>query len=58
MVLDSAKASDQAKAAVQQNSRILQQKLAEKNKLLSQLEQAKMQEEDEQGDVATARDRW
>ena len=45
MVLDSAKASDQAKAAVQQNSRILQQKLAEKNKLLSQLEQAKMQEE-------------
>jgi phage shock protein A len=45
LVLDSAKASDQAKAAVQQNSRILQQKLAEKNKLLSQLEQAKMQEE-------------
>jgi phage shock protein A len=45
MVLESAKASDQAKAAVQQNSRILQQKLAEKNKLLSQLEQAKMQEE-------------
>ena len=45
LVLDSAKASDQAKAAVQQNSRILQEKLAEKNKLLSQLEQAKMQEE-------------
>src|SRR4051794_9115427 len=45
MVLDSTQASDQAKAAVQQNSRILQQKLAEKNKLLSQLEQAKMQEE-------------
>lgn len=45
MVLESAQASDQAKAAVQQNSRILQQKLAEKNKLLSQLEQAKMQEE-------------
>jgi phage shock protein A len=45
MVLDSAKASDQAKAAVAQNSRILQQKLADKNKLLSQLEQAKMQEE-------------
>ena len=45
MVLESAKASDQAKAAVPQNSRILQQKLAEKNKLLSQLEQAKMQEE-------------
>ena len=45
MVLESAKASDQAKAAVQQNSRILQQKLADKNRLLSQLDQAKMQEE-------------
>jgi phage shock protein A len=45
MVLDATNASDQAKAAVQQNSRILQQKLAEKNKLLSQLDQAKMQEE-------------
>jgi phage shock protein A len=45
MVLESAKASDQAKAAVQQNSRILQDKLSEKSKLLSQLDQAKMQEE-------------
>jgi len=45
MVLESTEASDQAKAAVQQNSRVLQQKLAEKSKLLSQLEQAKMQEE-------------
>ena len=45
MVLESTEASDQAKAAVQQNSRILQQKIAEKSKLLSQLEQAKMQEE-------------
>ena len=45
MVIDSTQASDQAKAAVAQNSRLLQQKLAEKNKLLSQLEQAKMQEE-------------
>ncbi len=45
MVIDSTKASDQAKAAVAQNSRVLQQKLAEKNKLLSQLEQAKMQEQ-------------
>jgi phage shock protein A len=45
MVLESAQASDQAKAAVAQNSRLLQQKLAEKNKLLSQLEQARMQEE-------------
>src|SRR5690606_21672477 len=38
-------AADQAKAAVQQNSRLLQEKIAEKSKLLSQLEQAKMQEE-------------
>ncbi len=45
MVLDSTQASDQAKAAVQQNSRVLQQRIAEKSKLLSQLEQAKMQEE-------------
>jgi len=45
MVIDSTQAADQAKAAVQQNSRLLQEKLAEKNKLLSQLEQAKMQEE-------------
>ncbi len=45
MVLESTEASDQAKAAVAQNSRILQQKIAEKSKLLSQLEQAKMQEE-------------
>lgn len=45
MVLDSTEAADQAKAAVAQNSRILQVKIAEKSKLLSQLEQAKMQEE-------------
>lgn len=45
MVLDSTEAADQAKAAVAQNSRILQEKIAEKSKLLSQLEQAKMQEE-------------
>ena len=45
MVLESTQASDQAKAAVAQNSRVLQQKIAEKSKLLSQLEQAKMQEE-------------
>ena len=44
LVLQSTQASDQAKAAVQQNSRALQQKLAERSKLLSQLEQAKMQE--------------
>ena len=45
MVLDATQASDQAKAAVAQNSRLLQEKLAEKNKLLSQLEQARMHEE-------------
>lgn len=45
MVIDATQASDQAKAAVSQNSRLLQQKLAEKNKLLSQLEQARMHEE-------------
>jgi phage shock protein A len=45
MVIESTQASDQAKAAVQQNSRLLQEKLSEKSKLLSQLDQAKMQEE-------------
>jgi phage shock protein A len=45
LVLQSTQAADQAKAAVQQNSRALQQKLGERNKLLSQLEQAKMQEQ-------------
>ena len=45
MVLEAAQASDQAKAAVSQNSRLLQEKIAEKSKLLSQLDQAKMQEE-------------
>ena len=45
LVLESTQAADQAKAAVKQNSRVLQDKLAQKSKLLSQLEQAKMQEE-------------
>jgi phage shock protein A len=45
MVLESTDAADQAKAAVQQNSRLLQAKITEKSKLLGQLEQAKMQEE-------------
>ena len=45
MVLEAAQASDQAKAAVAQNSRLLQQKISEKSKLMSQLDQAKMQEE-------------
>jgi phage shock protein A len=43
--LQSTQAADQAKAAVQQNSSALQQKLAERQKLLSQLDQAKMQEQ-------------
>jgi phage shock protein A len=37
-------AAEQAREAVKTNSQILQQKLAERTKLLSQLEQAKMQE--------------
>jgi phage shock protein A len=45
MVLESTQASDQAKAAVKQNSRLLQEKIAEKSKLMSQLDQAQMQEE-------------
>lgn len=38
-------AADQAKAAVAQNGQLLQKKLTERQKLLSQLEQAKMQEQ-------------
>ncbi|MGI9051193.1 MAG: PspA/IM30 family protein [Ilumatobacteraceae bacterium] len=45
LVIESTEASDQAKAAVTQNSRLLQEKISEKGKLLSQLDQAKMQEE-------------
>jgi len=45
LALQSAQASDQAKAAVAQNSSALQKKLADKQKLLSQLDQAKMQEQ-------------
>jgi phage shock protein A len=45
MVLESTEAADTAKAAIKQDSRLLQDRIAEKAKLLSQLEQAKMQEE-------------
>lgn len=45
LAIESTQAADQAKAAVQQNSRLLQEKIAEKSKLLSQIEQAKMQEQ-------------
>jgi phage shock protein A len=43
--LQAAQAAQQAKASVQQNATALQQKLAERQKLLSQLDQAKMQEQ-------------
>jgi phage shock protein A len=43
--LQSTEAANQAKAAVTQNSSALQQKLSERQKLLSQLDQAKMQEQ-------------
>jgi phage shock protein A len=45
LALASSQASDQAKQAVQQNASVLQQKLAEKQKLMGQLDQAKMQEQ-------------
>ena len=43
--LASAQAADQAKAAVAQNSSVLQKRLSERQKLMSQLDQAKMQEQ-------------
>ena len=43
--LQSTQAADQAKAAVNQNASVLQKKLNERQKLLSQLDQAKMQEQ-------------
>ena len=43
--LQSVQAAEQAKQAVAQNSAALQQKLTERQKLLSQLDQAKMQEQ-------------
>lgn len=43
--LQQAQSTDQAKAAVQQNSTNLQKRLSERQKLLSQLDQAKMQEQ-------------
>ncbi len=45
MALQSSQAAQQAKAAVSQNASALQKKLAERQKLLSQLDQAKMQEQ-------------
>ncbi len=43
--LQATQASDQAKAAVQQNSTALQKKLSERQRLLGQLDQAKMAEQ-------------
>ncbi len=43
--LQASAASDKAKQAVNQNSAMLQKKLSERQKLLSQLDQAKMQEQ-------------
>ncbi|MBI2703836.1 MAG: PspA/IM30 family protein [Actinobacteria bacterium] len=45
MVLQASQAAEQAKAAVSTNASALQKKLAERQKLLSQLDQAKMQEQ-------------
>jgi len=45
LVLQSTSASDQAKSAVNSNAMRLQQRLSERQKLLSQLDQAKMQEQ-------------
>jgi phage shock protein A len=45
LLMQATQASDQAKAAVRQNSMLLEKKIGEKSKLLSQLEQAKMQEQ-------------
>jgi len=45
MSLQTAQAAQAAKVAVQQNSAALQRKLSERQKLLSQLDQAKMQEQ-------------
>ena len=43
--LDNSRAVEQAKAAVEQNSIAVQEKLTERQKLLGQLDQAKMQEQ-------------
>lgn len=45
LLLQATEAADAAKHAVRQNSMALQKKLAERNKLLGQLDQAKMQEQ-------------
>jgi phage shock protein A len=44
-LLDATRSSEQAKAAVTQNSAVLQKKLGEREQLLTQLDQARMQEQ-------------
>jgi phage shock protein A len=45
LLLQATEAADQAKSAVRQNSMALQKKLADRQKLMGQLDQAKMQEQ-------------
>jgi phage shock protein A len=45
LVLQASQAAEQAKAAVAQNAQLLQRKLAERQQLMSQLDQARMQEQ-------------
>lgn len=45
LVIDSTRASEQAKTAVEQNSRTLRQHLGERHRLASKIEQVKMQEQ-------------
>jgi phage shock protein A len=45
LVIQSSQAAEQAKAAVAQNAQALQKKLAERQQLMSQLDQARMQEQ-------------
>jgi len=45
LLLQSTQAANQAKGAVQQNSMVMQKKLSERQKLMGQLDQAKMQEQ-------------
>ena len=55
--LQSTQAAEQAKAAVPQNATALQKKLSERQKLLGQLDQAKMQEQMNKAMASLERDR-
>jgi phage shock protein A len=56
--LQATQAADQAKAAVAQSSAQLQKKLADRQKLLSQLDQAKMQEQMNKTMASLSRRSW